>query len=59
MTWLFIVVLVGIGGANDVKFTSMTEAQCRAAVDVMQPLKARGLGAACVGPAGETYEGGK
>ena len=57
VNWLFVVVVASsLSAVGEVKITPMTEAQCRAAVDLMRPLKGK-LGAACVGPDGSTYEG--
>ena len=52
MTWILIVVIGGWGTVSDVRFERMTEAQCRAALEALEPLRSA-IGAACVGPDGQ------
>ena len=56
MTWALIIAISGaVAPISDVQIIPMaTEAQCRASVDVMAPMKT--VGVACVGPNGEVYE---
>ena len=54
MGWFLLVVTIGFASTSvsDVKIIQMTEAQCKAALIEMQPLKDH-VGLACIGPNGE------
>ncbi|WP_457647640.1 hypothetical protein [Profundibacter sp.] len=58
MSWILIIVLPGTLGIESVQFERMPEAQCRAALTTMEPLK-RKIGLACVGPDGQIVEMGE
>lgn len=55
MEWFLIIVVASRIGVSEVQVTPMPEAQCRAAIEVLAPLK-KHVGVACVGPNGERVE---
>ncbi len=54
--WILVVVIPGALAVADVQMHPMPEAQCRAALRVMDPLSPERLGLACIGPQGQTVE---
>lgn len=59
MNWVLIIALRGaVAGIGSVSTTPMTELQCKAALEVLEPLKGS-VGAACIGPGGEVVEMGQ
>jgi len=53
-SWILIIAIGGVVSMSDVKTVPMTEQQCRAAVQELYPLR-KAIGAACVGPEGQTF----
>lgn len=55
MTWILIIAVGGWGRISEVRFERMPEAQCRAALEALSPIRTA-VGTACVGPDGQIVD---